>query len=180
MARVLTPELRGLQVFPLRFDSSVLGSLAAATGVFLNTSLVAWPISFLAQQVRYVGRINSLAAQDGVLLMVVPGGSTVAEVEEALETIDADPTDPSNYGRASITKRVVWNSLFNLPQEGGGIDVGGADKSSSFDSDWMKLGIPFSEGRGPGIFAYNYTDTNLDAAAQVTMFAFFRGVILGD
>ncbi len=165
----------GLQTQPIRMNSDALGTLAADTALVINSTFGSGLTrSFLIKQVMFKLRIASLASADSVIIGLVNGSATIAEIALALTSLVTDPDDASSPAVAAARQMIFWETLHQF---------GGADNEAHNETVSRiggGKGIPVKEATGLAIFAYNPASGALTTGATVDGLIILRGVWLND
>ncbi len=174
---------QGIQYLPVIVtDNTSLQSLNSLDSVSSINTLASQAESFLLKRWRFMGVVDLVSSNFFVLFYLNVPSATSAETELGIETTPGDPADFSQWDEHVATKAVIWSSLF--PVFGTDQVVTQiADQSIRFDSGWLQVGakgkgIPYGEGVGPEVHAYNPSGNIFQADLNMDGLVIFEGVYL--
>ncbi len=147
--------LNNVKLLNSRVADAAVGALAADTAILLDESFgTGLQAGFLAKQIKvHLSVSKTLSTPDTLILGFANGSATVAEIVDALHTVQNDPNDATQRNTRDNWMTVWWETLQIF---------GPNNANEGNDSRWNAVikigggkGIPMLEEKGVQLFAYN-------------------------
>ncbi len=154
-----------------------LGVLGARSSLVIANDFDGITASFLMIRMRYMLQIEGLTLDNGPIMAVVAqGNSSGAEIQAAINHQNpAGPDDVTEMIDQTAMKPIVYDTLRTFRTDG--------LTRGQLTTGWIKMGrkgIPFGEGNGWVVHAFNGDNSTLDSGAVVKGIIQYQGVWLRD
>lgn len=172
---------KGIQTLPERISTdlttlagqTVLTLGAAGTPAYAsNTTRI-----FLLKKIRYNLAYAAATANEPVIIACVTSGSGDSNYDDAIDDPLANPDDPDNWLSYVNSSMILRQSLRILMKDGEG---SGKTVLSEEISIGGRKGIPFQNGFGPKLVAYNPRGSTLTTGSSIQGLVEYIGVWLDE
>ncbi len=166
----------GLQQLKQAITGAAIGTLTTRNTLLLNSSMVNIGRDFLLKNIRVLGQVTSMAAEEAIIIGFARGLASTAEINRAMNDEQTSPDDPSNLNISQEKSAVFWQAQA----------ITNGDSAGN-RKDWIDIdtrigargkGIPLFETDGIQAFAFNPTGSTMTTGALVDLDIRYSGVWL--